>query len=252
MSPRTPLQLILLFLLSIQLSFVIAKPTIPQHGVVRRAPTSTARYDTNAKRLAAGLPPLAPRRRFTPTRVGVAARAPSPILYSGHLRISDWLTNVPIGWVSKTTSTGRIRMTTATGDRLPGSFSFVSSDTTFEMAINDNVNWHYLGAQGSSLSGPSSTTVNGFVRTNSVPSGSGPAAVGHSAGSGSTESYIWKFNPSSSEFTSAYHRPQHISLLDTYFYLSNGPGLRFLYITSNPNLAVSSGVTRVHVYLDTA
>ncbi|KAF6755200.1 hypothetical protein DFP72DRAFT_1045665 [Ephemerocybe angulata] len=110
MSPRTPLQLILLFLLSIQLSFVIAKPTIPQHGVVRRAPTSTARYDTNAKRLAAGLPPLTPRRRFTPTRVGVAARAPSPILYSGYIRIADWVTNVPIGWVSKTTSSGRITL----------------------------------------------------------------------------------------------------------------------------------------------
>ncbi|KAF6743711.1 hypothetical protein DFP72DRAFT_1052706 [Ephemerocybe angulata] len=252
MSPRTPLQLVLLFLLSLQLSFVIAKPTFPQHGVVRRAPTSTTGYETNAKRLAAGLPPLTPLRRFTPTRVGVAARAPSPILYSGSgLRINDWATNAPIGWVSRTTSTGRIRMTTTPGDALPVTFSFVSSDTTLELAINDSLNWHYLGAQGNALSGPSSTTVNGFVRTNSVSCGSAAAVVGHSAGSGATESCIWKFNPSTSEFTSVWTNPD-LAVLDTYFYISNGPGLRFLYLTSNPNLPVASGVTRVRLYLDTA
>ncbi|KAF6744807.1 hypothetical protein DFP72DRAFT_857110 [Ephemerocybe angulata] len=35
-------------------------------------------------------------------------------------------------------------------------------------------------------------------------------------------------------------------VLATYFYISNGPGLRFLYLTSNPNLNAANGVTRVH------
>ncbi|KAF6744785.1 hypothetical protein DFP72DRAFT_927603 [Ephemerocybe angulata] len=241
MSPRTPLQLVLLFLLTLQLSFVIAKPTIPQHGVVRRAPTGTARYDTNSKRLAAGLPPLTPRRRFTPTRVDVAARAPSPISYSGYVRISDWASGTPLGYVSKTTSDGvRIEMTTSPGDRLPVTFSFDSSDTTFELGINDSLNWHYLGGQGIAHFGPSSTTVNSFVRTNSVSCGSAPQVVGHSAGLvGPTESCIWKFNASNSEFT----------VVDIYFYISDVPGNEFLFLTSNPN---RSAVTRVRLYLETA
>ena len=70
----------LLFLLGFQLSFTLAQPTFPDAGLTKRTPTTTSEfYQTNAQRLAAGFPPMAPKRRhFAPTKVGIAARAPSP------------------------------------------------------------------------------------------------------------------------------------------------------------------------------
>jgi hypothetical protein len=84
MSIRSVLQVALLFLLSLQLSSVLAKPTFPLTEMVKRAPTGTVEYQTNAQRLANGLPPMPPKRRFAPSKVGVAARAassPTPFVF---------------------------------------------------------------------------------------------------------------------------------------------------------------------------
>ncbi|KAF5331402.1 hypothetical protein D9611_011824 [Ephemerocybe angulata] len=256
MYARTALQAVLVFLFSFQLSFVFATPTLRTQGIARRAPTSASGYETNAKRFAAGLPPLPPKRRFTPSRVGVAARAPSAVPFSGFLRIDDFETGSNIGWVSKTLLGGQIRSTPGGGqNRLPISFNFVSSGTPFDMPISDGDDFHYLGAAGGSLTGPSTTNVNPVVRTNSIPAGSGPMNVGNSGadsgGPGASESVIWKYNPSGSEFTSEWVNPDFI-LIATYFYLSNGPGNRFLYISSNPDLGEPEEVTRVRVFLDLA
>lgn len=77
MSLRSVLQVALLFLVSFQLSSVLAKPTFYNPGMAKRMPTGTGEYQTNAQRLAAGLPPMPPKRRFSPTKVEVVARAAS-------------------------------------------------------------------------------------------------------------------------------------------------------------------------------
>ncbi|KAH6916398.1 hypothetical protein BKA70DRAFT_485806 [Coprinopsis sp. MPI-PUGE-AT-0042] len=74
MLTRSALQFVLLLLFSFQLSAVLAKPAFPNLVVAKRSPTDTSVYQTNAQRLAAGLPPLAPKRRFSPTTVGLADR----------------------------------------------------------------------------------------------------------------------------------------------------------------------------------
>ncbi|PPR01258.1 hypothetical protein CVT24_006022 [Panaeolus cyanescens] len=240
----------LFFFIACQFLAVSAKPEYSLASKRSRSSLSKlleVEFDTNAKRMSAGLSPRTPTRPFNPTRIVGRQSQPSPTLYSGKVVARD-TNGADIGWISKTTSTGRIRMTTGIGDVLPVSLTYYSSGAVLGLSIDDNLNWKWVGVQGSALSGPSSTTVNGFVRSNPVAAGSPAAVVGHSAGSGSTETHIFKFNPTTNEITAVWVNPDS-AVLDAYFYLSNGPGLRFFYLTSNPNLTSSSGVTRVSLYL---
>ena len=75
------LRVALFFVLSFQLSLVLAKPTSFGQAT-KRSLTNANEYQTNAQRLAAGLTPLPPKRRFSPTKVQLAGRAePSPTAF---------------------------------------------------------------------------------------------------------------------------------------------------------------------------
>ncbi|KAH6888983.1 hypothetical protein BKA70DRAFT_1329826 [Coprinopsis sp. MPI-PUGE-AT-0042] len=251
MSFRSTLQVVLLLVLGFQLSLVLSKPAFHNQQVTKRLLTNTSDFQTNAQRLVAGLPPLPPKRRFSPTRVQLAARSgPSPTPYAGFIRIKDFAyPNTALGWISKTTSTGKIRLTTALPDRLPIGFTYFAPDRLFEMAItNDNVQWKYLGATGPTLSSSARTT-NGLVRTNSATPNSGPQVVGHSAGSGASESYIWKFDPTTNEFSGVWSNSAS-SEVPVYFYMTEASGLKFFYISANPNLSSADGLSKVRFYLE--
>ncbi|KAH6889002.1 hypothetical protein BKA70DRAFT_1255468 [Coprinopsis sp. MPI-PUGE-AT-0042] len=247
MSLRSTLQVVLLFVLGFQLSLAFAKPAFHNQQLTQRSPTGTSEFLTNAQRLAAGFPPLPPKRRFSPTKVELAARsAPSPTLYSGSIRIRDYASpQAPQGWVSKTSAAGNtVRLTPGNGDRLLMSFTYFAPDRAFEVAISDNDNFHFLGAVGGGLTS-SAPTRNNLVRTNSATPNSGPQNVGNAVG-GTSESYIWKFNPTTSEFSGVWSNGPNNDV-PVYFYLTTAPPQRILSISANPNL---TGSTKVRLFLD--
>lgn len=207
---------------------------------------STAQW-SNAERIARGLPPRKPGTLYSPTRVARQAPSNVPVQTTGVIQIRQASDDSEIGYISRTLSTGRVRLTSGVGDAFQIKFTPPTSGQAFEIEIDDNISWRYLGVQGVALSGPSSTTVNGFVRTNSVTYGPS-RVVGHSAGSGSTQSHLWFYNSATRELTAQWINPDN-GVLPAYFYVSNGPGLRFLYLTSNPSLTSSSGVTRIKLYV---
>ncbi|KAH6889072.1 hypothetical protein BKA70DRAFT_886243 [Coprinopsis sp. MPI-PUGE-AT-0042] len=147
-----------------------------------------------------------PKRRFSPTTVGLAARAAaSPIFFSGSIRIRTLSGGAPVGWVGNAVG-GLLVPTTNLGERLPLSFTYVDSATFVELNIQDNAQYRYVGVAASTLGAMSSA--NGFiVRSNSVPLGP-PMPNGHSAASPATsETFIWKFDPSTNELTATWTNP---------------------------------------------
>ncbi|KAH6889073.1 hypothetical protein BKA70DRAFT_1442690 [Coprinopsis sp. MPI-PUGE-AT-0042] len=247
MSPRSALQLALLLILSFQLSFALAKPTFPNMGLARRVPTETGEYQTNAQRLAAGLSPMAPKRRFSPSKVGLAARAAaSPISYSGTIAIRDNSGTASMGWMASGLASGNIVYTSSPSGKLPVSFTYYDSGSVFEIGVQDTANYRYVGVAGSTLGSNNANAFN-LVRTNSVPYGP-PQTVGHSASSGpqGSESFIWKLNPTSNELTAVWVNPSGNVITPTYFYVS-GPSGSNIRLSGHGNLNAAL-LTKVRLF----
>jgi len=107
---RTVLTLALL-LLQLHTTFASALPQsrkrlfTPNEVHLPRAYNASL-YTSNARRMAAGLPPSKPKRMFSPTRAGIAARAPSQtptpsVAFRSGQHQSHWF-----GWKSSSLATG--------------------------------------------------------------------------------------------------------------------------------------------------
>lgn len=249
MALRSALRVALVFVLGFQLSLVLAKPAVFSQ-TIKRSLVNTNEYQTNAQRLAAGLTPLPPKRRFAPTKVQLAARTePSPTAFSGFIQVKDFANpNTVHGWFSRSLWNGRILLAIGNGNRLPVGFTYYSRDRVFEMPISDADPFHFAGVAASNLLHQSASTQNNFIRTNSAAPNAGPQTVGHAAGAGTSESYIWKFDPTTKELTGVFSNTAN-SEIPVYFYVTNGAGDRFLSLSGHPNLGSAKAVTKVSLYL---
>ncbi|KAH6916304.1 hypothetical protein BKA70DRAFT_1255296 [Coprinopsis sp. MPI-PUGE-AT-0042] len=260
MSPRSALQLLLFLVLSLQLSLGFASPTFHDHAV------STRTFATNAQRLAAGLPPLTPKRRFSPTRAQLAARgAPSPTPFSGFIRISDVNGQPTRDWLQRRkASLVGVERTAYVDDKLAVAFTFYSSDITFEIAIRDlNTDFPYLGLEGSTFG----SNLNSITRTNSgmckrscatyfsylpvmplitVPSGSMAKAVGSSPPGITSESHVWKLNPTTNELTAVWINPDSKEV-PVYFYIDTR-----ISASGSPTMGSFLGYPRARLYFEAA
>jgi len=224
--------------------------------LTKGTPTGTGEfYQTNAQRLAAGLPPLAPKRRhFTPTRVGIAARAPSPTAMTGGLiRVLQADSNSLLGWLHKSPASGFVDCSPRGWDHLSFSFTYYDPTTPFELRIGDTASYPYLGAAATSFATSSSTT-GSLVRTNSALEYGPPKVVGHSSRPPfsplDSESFVWKYNPANKEITGTWVNPDKTSL-DTYFYFN--PGTTEMVMSGHPRLPSNGFINyrRTRLFWDT-
>ncbi|KAH6916347.1 cytochrome P450 [Coprinopsis sp. MPI-PUGE-AT-0042] len=100
-----------------------------------------------------------------------------------------------------------VRLTSGNGDRLLMSFTYFAPDRALELATGELGQQRFppprRGRRRAQFESTiSATTRNNLVRTRSSPMAtpnSGPQSIGNAVG-GTRESYIWKFNPTTTEF----------------------------------------------------
>ncbi|PPQ66515.1 hypothetical protein CVT24_007064 [Panaeolus cyanescens] len=247
---RNTISAILFFLLSFQIFGTSARPSFSL--AAKRSPSASSvaaslQYRTNAERMAAGLSPRAPTRVVGSGQLVPRNPNPSPISYSGTVKVKNASNNSNLGYIQKgLTGGGRFTISSLSSTAVVVSLSFVSSSSPLQLSINSNTpNWPYIGGAGATLQSNNNNRVS-IVGTNSVPSGSTPQNVGNSSGSNGSESYIWKFNPNTNEITAEWVNPNG-STPAVYIYYSSSGANSGLHLSANSNL--SGGYTRVRLYL---
>ncbi|PPQ66514.1 hypothetical protein CVT24_007063 [Panaeolus cyanescens] len=247
---------ILFFLFAFHISGTYARPSFSlnskrSHSASSLAARSELEYSTNAKRMAAGLQPRAPTRVFDPRHFNHNnGPKPSAVPYSGTIRV-DKRSGGSLGYLGSNLVSGRFTVTSNSNQKLGVSFNYLNTNTELQLKItSDSSSYPYVGAKGGILLSNAFSFDNSkadLVRTNQVGnSGSVSGFAGNSSGSGITQSFIWKFNPTTKEITASW---THLwGDTDVYiFYRANDPG-KGLYLSADSDLG--NNYTRVKFFLE--
>ncbi|KAH6916378.1 hypothetical protein BKA70DRAFT_1395936 [Coprinopsis sp. MPI-PUGE-AT-0042] len=156
-------------------------------------------------------------------------------LYTGSIRLKHYANNSDIGWMGNI-QPQRLYWTANLTEKLPLSLTYQDPDTIFcdqdcgtpmlfipysrseEVVLQDASALPFVGVSGDYIFSPSSTVAPHFVRSNAVPYGPSQN-VGNSApvGTGKSQTFVWKFNPTTSELTGVWTNPDG-TVIPTFFY----------------------------------
>jgi hypothetical protein len=166
--------------------------------------------NTNAGRLARGLPLLRPRFSNilpgrSPTRVHAQRSSPSNVPVSGVVKVTRVDTGAQVGYIANTyvsPSTQRFGITTNIGQALTVAFTTLAGPNNVVETNGPDGAHPFLGfvvGPADSDNDLGSGSFNYILLTGTSPttSGSPPAAVGNSYDSGDSESMVWTYDSSS-------------------------------------------------------
>ncbi|KAJ4485232.1 hypothetical protein J3R30DRAFT_3696547 [Lentinula aciculospora] len=182
---------------------------------LRRSPTATvvqARDFTNAERFSRGLPPLAPRVLYNPTRVRRSLPSSSPTIVS-NVGVFNKATGASVGYVRGATVT--------TAESSSTTFAFRSPSSASDLVeLNDNSSGlHYVLASYTNGYYVGPGTYNSLILTTttlSTPAGSGQQPDYTKGPIQYSESPIWSIDPSTGVVT-AYWVNSNGSQYQVYF-----------------------------------
>jgi hypothetical protein len=201
--------------------------------------------NTNAKRFAAGLPPLPPVRRLVGSKVDTARRqTPSFIPQVGKIEVRD-ASGKSLGWLGKKLDNGHFTLTNGNGNADIFTANLGITGTTYPVNFKESTTDKYLA--GLLSPGTTLTPTSGFATlglSSQVPFGA-PQVNNPSIDDDPSETAIWLYDSSTKSVTAIWINQSSPRSIPLFIWHDSDNKKDAFYLTgsSNPPTTTSNIVT---------